>query len=287
MRDADYFLLTDLKKELEKKEELEVPILRCHSSTVQNNCWIWTPLKTEISFYQVNNQGVKVLKGGSFLLMVRVPGVSSGNQGYAELKVNNSSIGQAWGNNPNGYHNMLYFNEILDLNPNDVIQIANVNLSHSFNMGQPLATSFHLYPLRLKDDEKQDGKSDRHSYLRCQSNSCDGNGGYWNWIFKAGDNSKFDIQNNAINIKQDGNYLVMIRVPGTGNGNNAYADLRLNGSSIAQSWNNNANNYHNMIYFNEILDLKAGDRLQVALVNLVASFNMGQPLATNFSIIKM
>jgi len=75
--------------------------------------------------------------------------VSSNNSGYAELQMNGAAIAQSWGGNANGYHCMLYFNEVIELDDNTPtnIMVKNVNLSHSFNMGQPTATNLSVVKL--------------------------------------------------------------------------------------------------------------------------------------------
>jgi len=81
--------------------------------------------------------------------------------------------------------------------------------------------------------------------------------------------------------------MIIIRVPGVSNGNNGYAEFRLNGTSVGQCWSNNANGYHNMIHFNEVMELKEGDKIQLFLANLSYSYNLGNPLATSLTLIKM
>jgi len=42
-------------------------------------------------------------------------------------------------------------------------------------------------------------------YVRCQSNSCDGAGGFWNWEFKSGDKDLFVFQGNSVQAKKNWN----------------------------------------------------------------------------------
>jgi hypothetical protein len=181
---------------------------------------------------------------------------------------------------------MIFFNEVVELKANDMIYIQAVNISHGHKLSNlDLATSFNVIPLVIKDAEEEGEAKSR--YIQLLSDSCDGNGGYWNWVFEAGDKALANISQSTITIKESGLYILMIKVPGASTGNNGYAELRLNGSSISQSWSNNANGYHNMIHFNETLELKDGDQLQVYLANLNYSFDMNEPRATKFVLLKI
>jgi hypothetical protein len=185
---------------------------------------------------------------------------------------------------------MLYFNQVLQIAEGGRLQVMNRNLSHAYNMGRPLATDFTV--VRLEDAPRQQigddlgGEAVSFPHASFQSESCGGSGGYWSWTHKIG-SADLAGGGDAITIKDAGIYLVMVRVPGVHRGNSGYAELMLDGTVIGEAWSNNANGYHNMLYFNQVLQIAEGGRLQVMNRNLSHSYNMGSPLATNFTLIRM
>jgi hypothetical protein len=94
--DADYFLLEGLKKSLRNQTiSYADSILTCTSSGLSNNIWVWNSKRTDPSLYQLDKGGkISVLKSGTYLIMAKVPGVSSSNNGYTELRLNNTTVSQ-------------------------------------------------------------------------------------------------------------------------------------------------------------------------------------------------
>jgi len=100
--------------------------------------------------------------------------------------------------------------------------------------------------------------------LRCSSSSHGGVGGYWNWRIDKGDLKRYSItQGSTVAVRKGGNYLLFVRLPGVSASNNGYADLIVNGQNIAQAWGGDANGFHRMLYFNEVLQLADNATIQV------------------------
>lgn len=61
--------------------------------------------------------------------------------GHAQLVLDGTPVQESYANKRNGYHVMLHFNEVLKIAAGGTLQLQNVNLSHSFNLGRPEATT--------------------------------------------------------------------------------------------------------------------------------------------------
>ena len=100
-----------------------------------------------------------------------------------------------------------------------------------------------------------------------QSTSGAGNGGYWNWnnpIIKP-DTEFFQATNNqTIQVKKKGTYLILIRVSGTFSSNGYYIELYVNGGSgYSRSMEGANDGYYHSFQINEIFEFNENTTLQV------------------------
>jgi len=251
--------------------------------------WSWEYKAGNCDLVRIlDSEKVKFLETGTYLIMARMPGVSSNNTGAALLKLNDTIVGECWSNNGNGYHNMIHFSEVLQISAGGQLQLQNNNLSHSFNMKRPLATVLTAVRLGcIPGTAHQDGEYE-NTFIRYASfSSNDGNGGFWTWSYKRGcsELAKATTNGNEVTISQAGTYLIMVRVPGVSASNNGYVNLKLDDTVVGESWSNNANGHHNTHHFNQVLQIAADGRLQLQNINLSHSFNMNRALATSFTIL--
>eukprot|EP00899_Mesostigma_viride_P026560 jgi/Mesvir1/7089/Mv26522-RA.1 len=296
--DADFYSFSSLAKVLKKQSrltQLSNTSLSCSSSSMAGPSskyynWVVTSSSKAAAtagFLVDSSGGIKAVRGGTYLLNVRIPGVSSGNTGYAQLSVDGTTIGQAWSNNGHGYYAMMYFNEVLHLREGAEIKIEACNLSGTAISAA--AASLHLTPVNAIgladpwDGEDSDGDADeKHEsdrkveYIVLDGSSCSGaNQPYlWGQSSRSSHSAKgltclaLLDDKTGVRIKTAGRYLVMARVNGTSSSNNGYADLRKSDTSLAQAWSGDANGYARSLYFNEVLSLAAGDTLKIYNVNL-------------------
>eukprot|EP00899_Mesostigma_viride_P028296 jgi/Mesvir1/8651/Mv02595-RA.1 len=314
--DADFFGFELLRKALREHKRCKVPveILSCTSTSMagpSSKYWNWVIPKGKpaLTSFTVESGIIKVLKEGVYLLNVRVHGVSSSNNGCAQIVVNNVAIAQAWNNNANGHHGMMSFNEILVLKADSEIRVEAVNLS-STTQGSALGSSLHLTPvmcLRIReplsynsddDDDIIDAKNIQGAqramqYIRLEGKGCSGAGHPFLWIPTPQNSQSADLQcmalledGTGVSIKEPGMYMVMARVGGVSSSNNGYADLRKGDVSIAQAWSGDANGHSRSSCFNEIISLAAGDVIKISNVNLTHAYN-NKGIGAGLTIMKL
>jgi len=229
------------------------------------------------------------MEAGAYLIMARVPGVSSSNNGYAQLILDGTVVGESWGNNANGYNNMRHFSQVLEVAAGGTLQLQNILLSH-YNLGRPLATVLAAVRLgSIPDDADEDGAAGSTfcRYASFSSQATGNTGGFWNWSSKKGCSELVELaaDGNTITMRQAGTYLVMARVPGVSSANNGYAQLMLDGTVVSESWSNDANGHSNMLHFNEVLHTAAGGRLQLQNVNLSHHYNLNRAQASCLTVL--
>ena len=118
--------------------------------------------------------------------MTQVPGVSSGNNGYGQLVLDGTVTDECWHCNSSGYQNMLYFNRVMKIPAGGRLQVQGISLSHAFNMGRVLATSFSIVPLQF---------SSRASLPFVSLRSLEGgaSGAFWRWKHSGGSDALVDL----------------------------------------------------------------------------------------------
>eukprot|EP00931_Biecheleriopsis_adriatica_P089148 TRINITY_DN63322_c0_g1_i1.p1 TRINITY_DN63322_c0_g1~~TRINITY_DN63322_c0_g1_i1.p1 ORF type:complete len:635 (-),score=89.56 TRINITY_DN63322_c0_g1_i1:52-1956(-) len=246
--------------------------------------WTWQHREgSNTERYTVQDNGmITFTEAGTYLIMTRVPGVSSGNSGYAQLMLNGAAVGESWSGNANGYHNMLYFNEVMQIAAGGRLQLRGVELTHSYNMGRALATSFTVVPLEFQTKHVP--------FVSLRSPAAATGSGAWQWGHKAGNKELVvSAANGTVTFDVDaaGTYLIMVRVPGVASTNNGYVQLTLDDVVVGESWGCDANGYHKTLHINEVLQIGSGAQLRLQNMNLTHSINMNRPMATNLTAVRL
>ena len=251
-----------------------MPFVSLRMRTFSSSAWFWEQGEGSDTLLDVRRDDPQLTftDEGCYLVMARVSGVSSNNNGYAQLNLNDKVVGESWAGDASGYNRMLYFVEVLETHTGDKLQLTGINLSHGISLGRK-ATD--LTVVRLGSSSDVHARYAQFSSLKSPSGS-----GFWSWTIKQGSSRFIGVdaasEGTAITFQDAGRYLVTVRVPG-------HAQLVLDGTPVQESYANKRNGYHVMLHFNEVLKIAAGGTLQLQNVNLSHSFNLGRPEATTLT----
>ncbi|KAH3766457.1 hypothetical protein Pelo_1678 [Pelomyxa schiedti] len=207
--------------------------------------WNWNNTRRPTSLFSIQGNEVSINQTMRFLCFVRLPGVSSGNNGHAEIYLAGSSIAHYWRNEPSGYVNQVFFNQVIEANSGTKLSVYNNSLGHCYNHQISSTSCLLLLPLR-----------DTVPVLQCSSTTNSGN--CWYWTQKA-ECQPFTVANQTITIKPEGLYFVLVRV--TGHSTGGYVQLNCAGSSIAQCHMNEGNSYSNSAIISEVVPAQANTQL--------------------------
>ncbi|KAH3745885.1 FH protein interacting protein FIP2 [Pelomyxa schiedti] len=285
--EADFFGLEEMKVEIKKaadylgctqfynlfpSESIFIPegiTFTCASGGGSSGShWNWNSARRPSSLFSIQGNEVSINQTMRFLCFVRLPGVSSsGNNGHADIYLSGSSIAQYWRNEPSGYVNQIFFNQVVEATTGTKLSIYNNSLGDGYDHQLSSTSSLLLLPLR-----------DTVPVLQCSSTTNSGN--CWYWTQKA-ECEPFTVANQIITIKPQGTYLVLVRVTGSSTG--GYVQLNCAGSSIAQCYMNERNSYSNSAIISEVVPV------QVPNTQLTVSFNSYNPtqygVATELSVL--
>ena len=224
---------------------------------------------------------IRFHQAGTYLIMAKVPGVSSGNNGYGQLVLDGAVTDEVWGGNQHGYRNMLGFNRVMSIPAGGQLQVQGTNLTHAFNMGRELATSLSIVPLRFSSRANV-------PFVSLRSHEGGANGSCWRWKHREGSDTLLDVSDDSrMTFAEGGVYLVLARVSGVSTGNSGHLQLALDDQPVAESWAGDPNGYHRMLYFNEVLEIPSGGRLQLKNMSLNQGYNMNRPQATDLTAVRL
>jgi hypothetical protein len=145
--DSDYYILPDLKKEVEEKikdqqssQSSVVGIgyakLLGPSTSGSGSYWNWTiDFQENLDLKVENNNIIRFSCPGTYQIMVSLTHYSSSNGQYSAIYHNSKDVARCYHNDGNGYQNTYDLNSIIQISKLDTIQIYD-----QFNTGPLLNT---------------------------------------------------------------------------------------------------------------------------------------------------
>lgn len=120
-----------------------------------------------------------------------------------------------------------------------------------------------------------------------QSNQCGGSGNYWHWNKTLLDECKITSSGHTLTITQEGTYQIMVKVT-CGNSNQGYyVAIYHNGNDVSQAYHCEGNCYqYNTWHLNDILQLKANDKIQIYQAYNGSPYNSHNANSLNFIKLK-